>query len=168
MSENKEIQPAQTARTEIQTAQATPRYSAETIAEAAINETTQLPVIKDATAAPMPLSITYWSPETEGEAIRGWVAGVGLQEVSDMETGEIKMLESFFFMKQNENGQIERVFNASKVLVANIKSAIQRGEIVPGTTLTPVQIKYKGLKKNSRNAFKSKVFEILPLIVSQQ
>ncbi len=145
---------------------ASSKYTLEQIASSNLSSAKTLPLLSEAPVAPVPLSIQYWSPETEGEFKRGWVVGIGMQEVSDLETSELKMLESLFFVEQGENGQMIRWFNSSKILVANIKDAISRGELVPNTTLTPVQITYIGLKKNSKNAFKSKRFEILPLIVS--
>ncbi len=141
------------------------RHTPEQIANADLSSATVLPKLVEAPTAPVPLSIQYWSPEVEGEFKRGWIVAVGMQEVSDLETSELKMLESVLFVEQADNGQMLRWFNSSKILVANIKSAIDRGELIPNTTLTPVQISYIGLKKNSKNAFKSKRFEILPLLV---
>lgn len=142
-----------------------PRFKPELIAQSALNSATELPLLSEAPTAPVPLSIQYWSPETEGEFKRGWVVGIGMQEVQDIETSELKLLESMFFVEQADNGQMLRWFNSSKILVANIKSAIERGEIIPNTVLTPVLITFTGVKKNSKNAFKSKTFSILPLIV---
>lgn len=144
------------------------RYTPELIAKSDLNSATELPLLAEAPSAPVPLSIQYWSPETEGEFKRGWVVGVSMQEVQDIETSELKLLESLLFVEQADNGQMLRWFNSSKILVANIKSAIERGEVIPNTTLTPVQITYTGQKKNSKNAFKSKRFEILPLIIRNQ
>lgn len=141
------------------------KYTPEQVAASDLSTADNLPLLAEKAVAPIPLSINYWSPETEGEYKRGYVVGVGDQEVADIETGELKTLESLFFVEQAENGQMIRLFNSSKILVANIKAAIERGEIVPNTTLTPVQITYQGQRKNARNAFKSKRFEILPLIV---
>ena len=149
----------------VKTQQSVSKYTPDMIAQSDLSSATELPLLAEAPSAPVPLSIQYWSPETEGEFKRGWVVGVGMVEVSDIETNELKLLESLFFVEQAENGQMLRWFNSSKILVANIKTAIERGEVIPNTTLTPVQITYTGQKKNSKNAFKSKRFEILPLIV---
>jgi hypothetical protein len=144
------------------------RFTDEQIAASGLHSDAELPALAEAKAAPVPLSVEYWSPETEGESKRCWILGIEDREIADMETGELKQLESVLFVEQTAEGQIKRWFCASKILVANIKDAIQRGEIIPASRLTPVQIRYTGLAKNSRNAFKSKRFEILPLVVSIQ
>jgi hypothetical protein len=144
------------------------RFSEEEIAASALHSTADLPSLGDAIPAPVPMSVEYWSPETEGETLRCWILGIEDREVADMETGELKNLESVVFVEQTSDGKIRRWFCASRILVANIRDAIKRGEIIPSSRLTPVMIRYVGLKKNARNAFKSKRFEILPLIVSNQ
>lgn len=140
-------------------------FTDEQIEAAAINNDANLPSLTSSQTAQVPLSIAYWSAETEGEKKRGWILGIGMQEVADMETGELKELESLFFVEDAEDGKKIRYFTSSIVLVANVKTAISRGEIIPNSLLTPVQITYLGTKKNSRNAFKSKQWEILPLVV---
>jgi hypothetical protein len=157
------------AKQETETAPALPgRFTQEQIDSSALHGGAELPALAVAKAAPIPMNITYWQPLEVGESIRGWVLGVGFVTMPDMESGELKDLESVLFVQQGEDGTIRRLFNASRILVANIKDAIQRGEIIPASRLTPVVIIYRGEKKNSTNAFKSKVFDILPLIVSSQ
>jgi hypothetical protein len=155
------------AKTEAPTAQAA-RFTPEQIAGSALHGGAELPSLAVAKSAPIPMNITYWQPLEVGESIRGWVLGIGFVTMPDMESGELKDLESVLFVAQTEDGAIRRLFNASRILVANVKDAIQRGEIIPASRLTPVVIIYRGEKKNSTNAFKSKVFDILPLIVSSQ
>lgn len=55
-----------------------------------------------------------------------------------------------------------RYITASKVAVCNIKNAIQRQEIVPMSTLTPVVIKYMRQKKNKSNGKLSNRWLITP------
>jgi hypothetical protein len=141
------------------------RFTPEQLANSDLNSATVIHNLVEAPAATMPMSIQYWSPEVEGDEKSVYVAGIGFSEIADMETGELKNLECVFLVEPIGKVLV-RWQNASKVLVANIKAAIERKEIIPGTTLTPVRIKYLGLQKNSRNAFKSKRFEILGLVVS--
>jgi hypothetical protein len=144
------------------------RFSPDQIAAARIDEASDLPSLVDTKAAPVPLSVEYWSPENEGDSKRGWILGIEVLQVPDMETGEIKDMESVLFVEEGPDGKKSRYYNAGKVLVANVKDAINRGEIIPASILTPVQITYLGQKKNRSNSRLSKRFEILPLIVSQQ
>lgn len=141
------------------------RFTAEQIAAATISPDTVLPSIQKTQAANVPLQVEYWSPEKEGEAKRGWILGVEPQEVADMETGELKLLESVLFVEETADGKKARFFNASRILVANVKAAIMRGEVVPASILTPVQITYLGKKKNRSNQRLSGRWEILPLVV---
>jgi hypothetical protein len=141
-----------------------PRFTNEQIAAASLHSDADLPALAEAKVAPVPLSVEYWSPEVEGETKRCWILGIEDREIADMETGELKEIESVLFVEQTDTGQIKRWFCACKILVANIADAIERGEIIPASRLTPVQIKYTGMVKNSRNAFKSKRFEILPIV----
>lgn len=158
--------------TEITTTKPNPqtlvRFTPEQIQAAVINETTDLPSLSQTRAAPVPLSVEYWSPEHEGDTKRGWIIGIVPMEVPDMETGEIRDLESVLLVEECEDGNKRRWFNASRVLVGNVKDAIRRGEIVPASILTPVQIVYRGQKKNRSNQRLSKRWDILPLIVAQQ
>jgi hypothetical protein len=158
------------AKQETETAPALPgRFTQEQIESSALHGGAELPALAVAKAAPIPMNVTYWQPIEVGDSIRGWVLGIGFVTMPDMENpGVMKDLESVMFVAQTENGEIRRLFNASRILVANVKDAIQRGEIIPASRLTPVVIIYRGEKKNSTNAFKSKVFDILPLIVSNQ
>lgn len=151
-------------RQQTSAAQRQSRFTPEQIA-AAISPDTVLPSIQLTQAANVPLQVEYWSPETEGEAKRGWILGVEPQEVADLETGELKLLESVLFVEETADGKKARFFNASRILVANVKSAIARGEIIPASLLCPVQITYLGKKKNRSNQKMSGKWEILPLVV---
>ena len=145
------------------------RFTDEQIAASSLHTDEDLPALAEAKAAPVPLSVEYWSASEEGESKRVWILGVEEREVLDVETAELKQVESVLFVEQTPDGMIKRFFCASRILVANIKDAIDRGEIIPGSRLTPIQITYVGERKNKRNASKkSKHFEILPLIVSVQ
>jgi hypothetical protein len=142
------------------------RFTQEQIEAAAISPDTLLPSIQSTQAANVPLQVEYWSPQEEGESKRGWILGIEPQEVADIETGELKLLESMLFVEETADGKKARFFNASRTLVANVKAAISRGEIIPASILTPVQITYRGVKKNRTNNYKSSKWEILPLVIN--
>lgn len=156
---------AERAQSAVAASQRQSRFTQEQLNAAAISPDTVLPSIQKTQAANVPLQVEYWSPQKEGEAKRGWILGVEPQEVADMETAELKLLESVLFVEETADGRKARFFNASRILVANVKAAINRGEIVPASLLTPVQITYLGQKKNRSNAKLSGRWEILPLVV---
>jgi hypothetical protein len=152
------------AKQETETAPAlTGKYSHEQIAGSGLHSGAELPVLATTKPSRIPVSAEYWSPELEGESKRGWIAGIEDREIADMETGELRMLPCVLFVEQMESGKLQRIIQASAVLVGNVRDAIKAGEIVPGTHLTPVQITYTGTKKNRSNAKLSKRWEILTL-----
>lgn len=157
---------AERAQSAVSTTQRQSRFTAEQLSAAAISPNTVLPSIQKTEAANIPLQVEYWSPEADGESKRGWILGVEHQEVADLETGELKLLESVLFVEETADGKRARFFNASRILVANVKAAIYRGEIVPASLLTPVKITYLGKKKNRSNQKMSGRWEILPLVVN--
>jgi len=140
-------------------------YSEKQIAESSIDSQESLPDLADSKQHFVPLSIEYWSPQNEGEEKRVWIHSIGNHEVPDLETGELRHLECVM-MLERDGEQLLRYINASRVLVGNIKDAIARKEIVPGSVLTPVLIKFLGQKKNRSNAKLSNRWQIVPLIVS--
>ena len=138
-------------------------YSEKQIIEASLDTQKQLPDLAKSKKHFVPLSIEYWTPESEGEEKLVYVHSVGLHEVNDMETGEIKELECVMFLEKQAD-VVKRYINAGRVLVGNIKDAIRRNEIIEGTTLTPVAIKYLGKKKNKSNSKESNAWQIIPLV----
>lgn len=143
------------------------RWAPDQVEAANLDTAQSLPSLENATAHPAPLSIAYWSPTEAGESKSVFVFGVADAEIQDMETKEPKTAECVFLLEQTADNQLLRWYSASKILVGSIKSAIDRGEILPGTYLTPVRITYKGLKrtKSGKNAAN---WEILRLIISVQ
>jgi hypothetical protein len=150
------------ANTETPTAQAA-RFTPEQIARSALHGGAELAELAETKPSKIPISVEYWSPEIEGEYKRGWIAGIEDREIADMETGELKMLPCILFVEQLPGGKLQRLIQASAVLVGNVRDAIKSGDIIPSTTLTPVQITYTGTKKNRTNAKLSKRWEILTL-----
>lgn len=139
-------------------------YTVDQIQRSSLDTQQALPDLSKATRHFVPLTIEYWTPEAEGEEKLVYVHSVDFHEVADMETGELKQLECVLFLEKND-GQVKRFINAGRVLVGNIKDAMGRGEIVAGTTLTPLSITYIGKKKNKSNSKLSNIWQIIPLIL---
>jgi len=138
-------------------------YSKKQIEIANLDTQKSLPDLTQAKKHFVPLSIEYWTPVAEGEEKLVYIHSVGVHEVPDMDTGEIKSLECVM-MLEKQGDVVKRFINAGRVLVGNIKDAIVRGEIIEGTTLTPVAITYLGKKQNRSNARISNIWQIIPLI----
>ena len=147
------------------------RFTNEQLIAAQITSGTALPSIKSAQAAPVPLSVDFWSPQTIGEQKRGWILGIEYMDVpqKNFDTGEITgmaEMECVLFVEETSTGMKSRWYTSARLLVSYVKAAIQRGEIVPNSLLTPVQISYRGTK-TAKNGRKPSDWEILPLIVSE-
>lgn len=143
------------------------RFSPEQIEASQLDKAQSIPDLAAAQKHFMPSNVEYWSPSAEGEEKRVFVAGISMHEVIDMETSEVKMLECVMLLERQDD-ILMRYITASKVLVGNIKDAIQRQEIIPMSTLTPVAIKYLGQKKNKSNGKLSNRWLITPIIVAVQ
>jgi hypothetical protein len=142
-------------------------YSHEQIEKSNLDIQKSLPDLSKSKKHFVPLTIEYWTPEKEGEEKLVYVHSVGFHEVPDMDTGELKQLECVMLL-ENQGGVVKRFINAGQVLVGNIKDAIGRNEIVPGTTLTPLSITYIGKKQNKSNSRISNIWQIIPLIPENQ
>lgn len=146
------------------------RWTPEQLANAEIGDSTQLPTIKKLDAAPVPLSVDFWSPMISGESKRGWVLGIEPMMVpqKDFNTGELigmAEMDCVLFVEEAPDGMKKRIYTSARLLVSYISAAIQRGEIVPRSLLTPIQITYKGTR-TTRSGRKASEWEILPLIVA--
>jgi hypothetical protein len=145
--------------------QRAPRFTDEQIAASMIKKEADIPSIKDHSALLVPLIIQYWSPESEGESKRCWILGINEQEVADITTGELKMLECVLLVEETPEGKKVRYINGSKTLVGQVQALMDRKIIVPCNALYPVKITYLGTKKNRKNSFRSARWEIVPLVV---
>lgn len=166
MAEKTEIA-VKTESTSMATPSTAPRFTDEQIKASQLSTATSLPDLASQQRHFVPLSTEYWTPQQEGEEKLVFVAGISNHDVPDMETGEIKNLECVLLLER-QGDVLMRFISASKVLVGNIRDAINRGEIIPMSTLTPVAIKFLGQKKNKSNAKLSNRWQIVPLIVAQQ
>ena len=139
-------------------------FSPEVIKNSNLDAQKELPSLQTSTRHFVPLTIEYWTPTEDGEEKLVYIHSVGIHQVPDMETGEVKELECVM-MLEKQGDVVRRFINAGRVLVGNIKDAVLRGEIVPGTTLTPISITYMGKVKNKSNARMSNRWQIIPLVM---
>lgn len=102
------------------------------------------------------LSQEYWTPSEPGEKRRMIFAGVNERTVLDQKTSEEILLPCAVFVLPGEDGQHKTVVNGSKRLVA----VFENGGIESGT---PVQITYKGKKKNRTNGNMSDDWSVVTL-----
>ena len=139
------------------------KFSPDVIRDSNLNEQKSLPDLQQSNRHFVPMTIEYWTPTEEGEEKLVYIHSVGIHQVPEMTTGEVKDLECVM-MLEKQGDVVKRFINAGRVLVGNIKDAVSRGEIVPGTTLTPVSITYIGKVKNKSNAMMSNRWQIMPLV----
>lgn len=147
------------------TQSALPRFTEEQIISASFDTSLNLPTLENTKKHFMSLEKEYWTPEKDGEEKHVWVLGVSMEEMADMATGELKMVECVTIVERFETG-LRRFMVASKILVGTIKAAINSGVIIPNSHLTPVSITYIGERKNKHNAFKSKRWQVTPLVIA--
>lgn len=106
-----------------------------------------LPSLEEAREFPVDLMSDYWTPENPGETKRVYFDKIANREVLDQESGEVVELECAYFLEQTEEG-VKTISNGSKRLVG----ALSNYEIKRGT---PLQITYKGKKRNRSNQYMS-------------
>lgn len=103
------------------------------------------------------LSQEYWTPVNVGEKKRMIFAGVQDRTVLDQKTNDEIQLSCVVFLLPGENADEHKtVVNGSKRLVA----VFENGGIAEGT---PVQITYKGKKKNRTNGNMSDDWSVVTL-----
>lgn len=108
------------------------------------------------------LSSSYWTPEKEGEQMRGFYQRIENSTYTNERSGEVIELPCVIFIAQNKQGEVSTIRNGSKRLVAAIEDAVSEGRIVPGM---PLLITYLGKEKNKTNAYMSDRWSVKPLIV---
>lgn len=162
MSDSTQHQQMTTKSAATQPATLSQRFTESEISAAQLDQQKSLPDLGGAKKHFVPTTVEYWSPANDNEEKLVFIAGVDFHEVPDMDTGEIKSIECVL-MLEKQGDKLVRYINASRILVGNIKDAIRRGEIVPMTTLTPVAIKYLGLKKtkSGKNAARWQIFPLI-------
>lgn len=121
-----------------------------------------LPNLDEAEVIPFDLSSQYWTPQAEGETKRVFFLKIEERPVQDQEDKDnkdaVKQLPCAFFLEKDTSGAMNTICNGSKRLVAIIENnKLERG--------APLQITYKGKRKNNTNAFKSDDWLVKPLLI---
>ena len=102
------------------------------------------------------LNQEYWSPQAEGETRRGVFWMIVPRTCTDTETGEMVELECAVLLFKQPDGKHGSFANGSKRLVGMIESnSIKQG--------TPLEITYKGKKKNKTNQNSSDHWSVVTL-----
>lgn len=133
--------------------------------------TTKLPNLHEKQPEPIGLVAEYWTPISEGETKRVFVAGVRNDIYEDEVRGSIE-LPCAIMLEQQSDGSIKAVKNGAKRLVAAIENAINAGDIVTigqyqedeNLTPTGLEIVFTGKQKNKNNGYMSDRFEIRRLL----
>ena len=123
-----------------------------------------LPSLADATALPISLNFSYWTPDEKGgETKRVYFLEVRAEKVQSINSQETIDLECAIFIEQLADGSIQQIGNGSKRLVGPLMNAVDNGLVKQGT---PLEIKHLGKKKNKSNSFFSDDWSIKPLIIN--
>lgn len=105
------------------------------------------------------LAFEYWSPEKEGEQKRLVFQCIQTRSVPDHNNDgrEVSLPCAVFLCPGESAGEIKTIVNGSKRLVAVFENNL----IAEGT---PVQITYKGKKRNRTNANMSDDWSVVTLV----
>lgn len=82
----------------------------------------------EAKEIPIDLSSSYWTPEREGDNMRGFFQRIENATYTNERTGEVIELPCIIFVAQNQNGEVTTIRNGSKRLVASIEEAVMMAE----------------------------------------
>lgn len=114
-----------------------------------------IPDLSTAEVFPLDLMSDYWTPEVPGENKRVIFVGLSESPVMDINSPEVvHMLPCAFFLERTEKGEVRKIRNGSKRLVASLEN-------VPLNC--PLLITYLGKKQNRTNSFKSDNWSLKPL-----
>lgn len=103
------------------------------------------------------LSFEYWTPENVGESRRMVYVETTVRSVPDHKNEEVSVdLPVAVFLYPSADG-VKTVVNGSKRLIA----VFENSEIKSGT---PVQVSYKGKKRNRTNANMSDDWSVVTLV----
>lgn len=101
----------------------------------------------------------YWTPQSEGETKRLVFSHIDLSKSFDIQNQDKEVeLETAYFVEPTADGGYKTLRNSSRRLVG----ALESSQIKQGT---PLQITYKGKKKNSTNSYMSDSWSIQILVV---
>ena len=115
----------------------------------------EIPDLREYEVASVDLSYDYWTPEKEGESRRVYFMGVQAMNVPDHNDPEkIVSLDCAVFLQTSPDGDHKTVVNAS----VRLRSIVERLD-----PQTPVQITYRGKKKNRSNGNMSDQWSVVTL-----
>ena len=100
------------------------------------------------------LSYEYWTPEKEGESRRMFYMGTQVMTVPDHNDSETLVDLECAVFAESIDGEIKTVVNAS----VRLKSIVEQLEVQK-----PVQITYRGKKKNRSNGNMSDQWSVVTL-----
>jgi len=126
-----------------------------------VNQFEGVNLYEDLQESSVDLSSDYWTPKDVGELKRGVLSSIENSVYKNEDTGEEIQLPCIILLEQTEDGQLRRIRNGSKRLVATLENAISVGNII--LNKTPIQIKYLGKEKNKNNSFFSDRWSVVPL-----
>ena len=98
----------------------------------------------------------YWTPTDPGDSKRAFFWGIENRKCRDEKTDEEIELPCVILVVQDEDGNLKSVANGSKRLVGIFESNDLEQE-------TPVEITFKGKKKNKTNSNSSDTWSVVVL-----
>lgn len=115
----------------------------------------EIPNLAEFEVASVDLSYEYWTPEKEGESRRLFFMGVEQMDVPDHQDAEKNVsLDCAVFLQTDVSGEHKTVVNGS----VRLRSIVEKL-----TSETPVQITYRGKKKNRSNGNMSDQWSVVTL-----
>lgn len=115
----------------------------------------QIPNLEEFEVASVDLSYEYWTPEKDGEARRLFFMGVESMDVPDHQDPEKNVsLDCAVFFQPDSKGDHKTVVNGS----VRLKSIVEKLD-----AQTPVQVTYRGKKKNRSNGNMSDQWSVVTL-----
>jgi len=98
----------------------------------------------------------YWSPVEKGETKLVFFDSMTVETISDLESGEEKLLPTVHLWEQSDKGELSRVSNSSARLVG----LFERMNYRQGT---PLKITFAGKEKNKNNSYQSDSWDVRQL-----
>ena len=115
----------------------------------------EIPNLEEFEVASVDLSYEYWTPEEEGECRRMFFMGIQPMDVPDHQDADKHVsLDCAVFLQTHPSGEHKTIVNGS----VRLKSIVERLD-----PQTPVQITYRGKKKNRSNGNMSDQWSVVTL-----
>ena len=98
----------------------------------------------------------YWSPVEKGEEKLVFFDSMTVETITDVESGEEKLLPTVHLWEQSDKGELSRVSNSSARLVGLFERMSYRQG-------TPLKITFMGKEKNKNNSYQSDSWDVRQL-----